>query len=150
MKATELFKDEVDWASENAEELSELNAEFHKEGIEILDKLADALRLLEVQDVDLSEEVVDVMESGEVMIWAPDKVDRIEDRLLQNEPDYSVRLALIDTTKPSAALAIAQAMLLDADIIVAGPYKVGSTGDVADHLMQAAQAGHSVIALGEP
>jgi hypothetical protein len=149
MKATDLFKDENDWAEENAEELAEMNSAFHKEGIEILDKLADSLRVLEVEDVDLSEEIVEAMDSGEVMIWAPDKADAIEERLLREEEEYSVRFALIDTTKTSAALAVAQAMLLDADIIIAGPYKIGSTGDVADHLVQAAQAGHCVIALGE-
>lgn len=149
MKATELFPNEGDWAKNNPEEVEELNSAFRQEGIEILDEMSDALRMLEIEDVDLSEDVITAMESGEVVIWAPDARERIESRMLRKENDYSVRIALIDNTKKSAALGVAQAMLLDADIIVAGPYKIGSEDEMSEHLVQAAQGGHSVIALGD-
>ncbi|HVK60932.1 MAG TPA: hypothetical protein VM432_05250 [Bdellovibrionales bacterium] len=148
MDASKLFEEETDWATENQEELNDLREALTSEGIDVLDDLSDALRVLEIHDVDISTEVSRAMDSGEVVIWAPAESGEIEERLLRDEDDYSVRIAIVDNSKPSAVLAIEQAMVLDADIIVATPYKVGTMNEVTQQLANAAQNGHAVVAIG--
>lgn len=143
MRATELFADQADWSLDDDAESAEAAREVLGDELDV-----EGLRLVEIEDHDLSQTALDAMDSGEPMSLDASEREGLQALLVSEEEGYSVRIALIDGSAPTAERALDAAMLGDVDLIILGPYDAQNSARLTPKLSEAARTGHGVFTLG--
>ena len=150
MRATELFADFTDWSSEHEGEDLAAAQKLIEEEYGVENFFADdvkGLRILELEDFDMSEQAIESMDAGEIQTVPAQSIQKTEGLLVAEQEGYSVRIALIDLSAGSGAKAVQKAMISDVDLIVAGPYDATAKASTGAQLEEAARSGYGVFTL---